>query len=242
MFHQPRQLCQIKNSFRIRWDGANRRQSAIYNDKRSKTNRDLPVLLARSLINQLSTHTRETSVMVASTICSAYTIMPSPINASSNHKQTVSCVGGPQQKTLWCVAGATATIWMHGWDNIGLILAMFLRWKNAVLVILLKCWSKESIGSNKTPRFLTQELWEIVESLKNSVLLISSVFLVLSCKSFWDIDLLIAVKQDSIWMWEESCDPIGKQRHLVVFQVCDMNVAHRIYNVSPAPTTLPNKK
>ena len=50
MFHQPRQLCQIKKSFRIRWDGANRRQSAIYNDKRSQTNRDLPVLLARSLI------------------------------------------------------------------------------------------------------------------------------------------------------------------------------------------------
>ena len=32
-----------------------------------------------------------------------------------------------------------------------------------------------------------------------------------------------------------------KQHHLVVFQVCDMNVAHRIYNFSPAPTTLSNK-
>ena len=33
-----------------------------------------------------------------------------------------------------------------------------------------------------------------------------------------------------------------KQRHLVVFQVCGMKVTHRIYNFSPGPTTLPNKK
>ena len=32
-----------------------------------------------------------------------------------------------------------------------------------------------------------------------------------------------------------------KQRHLVVFQVCDLNVTHRIYNFSPGLTTLPNK-
>ena len=28
-----------------------------------------------------------------------------------------------------------------------------------------------------------------------------------------------------------------KQRHLVVFLVCDMNVMHRTYNFSPAPTS-----
>ena len=33
-----------------------------------------------------------------------------------------------------------------------------------------------------------------------------------------------------------------KQRHLVVSQVCDMNVSHRIYKFSPGLTTLPNKK
>ena len=32
-----------------------------------------------------------------------------------------------------------------------------------------------------------------------------------------------------------------KERHLVVFQVCDLNVTHRIYNFSPGLTTLPNK-
>ena len=33
-----------------------------------------------------------------------------------------------------------------------------------------------------------------------------------------------------------------KQRHLVVFLVCNMKVTHRIYNFSPALKTLPNKK
>ena len=48
--------------------------------------------------------------MAAYTICSAYTIMPSPINASSNQPLPVSCVGGTQQKSqMWRVAGKTAT-------------------------------------------------------------------------------------------------------------------------------------
>ena len=35
---------------------------------------------------------------------------------------------------------------------------MFLRWKKAILVILLICWSKHRWGSNRTPRFLTDAL------------------------------------------------------------------------------------
>ena len=35
---------------------------------------------------------------------------------------------------------------------------MFLRWKKAILVMLLKCYSKHSRGSNRTPRFLTHAL------------------------------------------------------------------------------------
>ena len=94
---------------------------------------------------------------------------------------------------------------------------MFLKWKKAILVILLICWSKHSWGSNKTPRFLTDALCGMAkpsnhrETSSNfsrsrfEPIIISSVFPELSCRKFCDIQPFTAAKQDStFWIWAES--------------------------------------